>query len=74
MKITYDNTIDAAYIYIVDVIPNNSINKTYICNQLEIDGHMINLDFNKEGRLVGIEILDASKCLPTEILEKAEQI
>lgn len=34
---------------------------------------MINLDFDGAGRLVGIEVLDASKLLPPEILESAEE-
>lgn len=32
----------------------------------------INLDFDNQGKLVGIEILDADKKLPSEILEIAE--
>ncbi len=35
---------------------------------------MINLDFNKSGRLIGIEIVNATKLLPYEVLEKAERI
>ena len=31
---------------------------------------MINLDFDADGRLIGIEVLDASKFLPLELLVK----
>ena len=73
MKIHYDNHADAAYIYIADKITNGSVKKTYACDISETD-HMINLDFDNQGRLIGIEVLDASKCLPKESLRSAEKI
>jgi uncharacterized protein YuzE len=33
-------------------------------------GGMINLDFDLNGRLVGVEIMDASRLLPPEILPR----
>ncbi len=50
MKITYDKTADAAYIYIRKGI----IKKTQHLSPL------INADFDKNGKMLGIEILDAS--------------
>ncbi|WP_330288836.1 DUF2283 domain-containing protein [Streptomyces sp. NBC_00576] len=35
---------------------------------------MINLDFDKEGRLIGIEVLAASSKLPKHLLESAERL
>jgi uncharacterized protein YuzE len=32
------------------------------------------LDFDGNGRLIGIEVLNASRTLPTELLESAERI
>lgn len=32
---------------------------------------MINLDFDREGRLIGIEVLSASRSLPPELLAEA---
>jgi uncharacterized protein YuzE len=32
---------------------------------------MINLDFDDEGKLIGVEVLDASKLLPPEALPPA---
>ncbi len=43
------------------------------CDPNEVKG-MINLDFDIEDKLIGIEILGASTKLPEEILEKAERI
>ncbi|MBX4186876.1 MAG: DUF2283 domain-containing protein [Candidatus Doudnabacteria bacterium] len=75
MKITYDKSIDAAYIYLKGLDYSNTqwVKKTYMCDPAEING-MINLDFDNEGRLGGVEIQGASKKLPKEILDQAEQI
>ena len=68
MKIRYDTFADAAYIYLVDEIKPGGAARTYPCDPDKVDGQ-INLDFDKDGRLVGIEVLDASKKLPKEILK-----
>lgn len=73
MKITYDRSADAVYIYLSEKIENGGVFKTYPCDPLEVDG-IINLDLDGENKLVGIEILSASKKLPPELLEKAERI
>ena len=70
MKITYDPTVDAAYIQLVDEIAAGSVTKTYPCDPREIDGE-INLDFDSDGRLVGIEVFDATKMLSGELLRQA---
>lgn len=68
MKITYDKTADAIYIYLSDEERNSSY--TYLCDPKEVRG-MINLDFNKEGRLIGIEVLDAKNKLPAGFINVA---
>jgi uncharacterized protein YuzE len=67
IKVTYDARADAAYIQLVDHIGIGGVAKTYACDPIEVAG-MINLDFDDEDRLVGIEVLDASKRLPIELL------
>ena len=69
IKVLYDPEVDAATIYLKDVHGGESV-KTYPCDPLEVNGE-INLDFNEEGRLVAIEVLDASRKLPKNILENA---
>ncbi|AKC10058.1 MULTISPECIES: DUF2283 domain-containing protein [Rhizobium/Agrobacterium group] len=67
MKISYDVSVDAAYIKLKseeDIAPFGS---TYCCDPNAVDGQ-INLDFDAEGRLIGIEILSASKKLPSYLL------
>jgi uncharacterized protein YuzE len=73
MKITYDNSANAAYIYLADEIPPGGVAKTYCCDPGEVKG-MINLDFDADGRLVGIEILDASTRLPEVVLRGLAQL
>lgn len=73
MKITYDKSVEAVYIQLADEIEPGGVKKTYPCDPIEVKG-MINLDFDEEGRLVGIEVLGAKNKLPKELLEKAEII
>lgn len=72
MRITYDRSADAAYIHLVSFKPGGAA-KTYTCDPAEIKG-MINLDFNADDQLIGIEILGASKRLPAMLLDSAEKI
>lgn len=71
MRVTYDAVVDAAYIYLTTEIPAGGIARTVPVDPREIDG-MINLDFDAEGRLVGIEVLDASRFLGPQFLASAE--
>lgn len=68
MNVKYDAQADAAYIQLADAIGARGVAKTYPCDPIEAG--MINLDFDQEGRLLGIEILGASKILPAELLKK----
>lgn len=71
MRIRYDSSVDAAYIEIAGEIGIRGVASTYACDPREVQG-MINLDFDAEGRLVGIEVMAASKRLPPEALLPAE--
>jgi uncharacterized protein YuzE len=72
MKVTYDAAIDAAYIYFVDSIAAGAVAMTYSCDPSRVKG-MINLDFDSEGRLLGMEVLDASHYLSESLLQAAGQ-
>lgn len=65
MKIEYDKEADAAYIYIVD-----RINDRDAVNTIELNNNII-LDFDKNEKLLGIEVLGASKILNKELLVSA---
>ncbi len=73
MRITYDASVDAAYIYVVDRIGAGAVHKTYPCEPDGVTGS-INLDFDASGHLLGIEILGAKSVLPAEVLMKADSL
>jgi uncharacterized protein YuzE len=73
MKIKYDRSANAAYIYLVSEIGPGDVKKEYHCDFTQVGG-MINLDFDSQGRLIGIEVIQASKLLPTEAINDAEII
>ena len=62
MKITYDREADAAYIQLSDLEPAGVVEMK--------DG--VNLDMTEDDKLVGIEILNASKKIPIDTLYKYE--
>ena len=70
MKISYDKQVDAAYLYLAESTPGAAAT-TYTCDGKAVGGE-INLDFNAEGVLIGIEVLNASKKLPKELLGTAQ--
>lgn len=67
--IRYDAEADAAYIQLAPEVRADGVARTYMCDPLEVGG-MINLDFDDMGRLIGIEVLDASKRLPPGVLPR----
>ena len=71
MRLTYDASVDAAYIYFVDHIADGAVSETCPC-ELRGGKGAINLDFDASGRLLGIEVLGARSVLPAEALNKAE--
>ncbi|MBO2446380.1 DUF2283 domain-containing protein [Actinomadura barringtoniae] len=73
LKITYDQKANAAYIYLADPEGNSRVARMYPCDPVEVEG-MINLDFDEDGRLIGIEVLGADSKLPRRLLEAAERI
>lgn len=66
MKFEYDKEVDAAYIYIEYPIKDGEAKKT-----IELNENII-LDFDEKGKLLGVEILDASKVLKKEALIEAQ--
>ncbi len=73
MKITYDGSANAAYLYLRFPILPGEAKKTYCCDPVEVGG-TVNLDFDASDRLIGIEELDASHKLPPELLRMVETI
>ncbi|WP_433270827.1 DUF2283 domain-containing protein [Actinosynnema sp. CS-041913] len=73
VRVTYDQKADAAYVYLVGTQVRPKVARMYPCDPVEVGG-MINLDFDEEGRLVGIEVLAASSKLPRHLLDAAERL
>jgi len=67
VRLTYDVEADAAYVYLVASIGSGEVEETRHC-LVELDRAAINLDFDIDGRLLGIEILGASRVLRPEVL------
>ena len=57
MKVNYDKEADAAYIYLKKISPGE------VKHSIELNKNII-LDFDSQKKLVGIEILSASKIIP----------
>ena len=66
MRLEYDTNVDAAYIYLVYPLRKGQAKKTK-----ELNNNII-LDFDAKGRLLGVEILHASKVLDKKVLLDAE--
>ncbi|MBS3137605.1 DUF2283 domain-containing protein [Candidatus Woesearchaeota archaeon] len=62
MKFEYDKEVDAAYVYLQYPIKDGEVKKT-----VEVDDNII-LDYDKSGKLVGVEILNASKVMNKKML------
>jgi uncharacterized protein YuzE len=73
VKGTYDPSVDAAYIYIADEIGEGQVAKTVPLDPAAINGE-INLDFDDAGRLIGIEVLGASKRLPETLISRLARL
>ena len=59
MRLELDNESDAAFIYFKEILPNK-VAKTISLNE------NINVDLDSKGRILGMEILNASKTIPLQ--------
>lgn len=73
MDLEYTEDVDAAYLKLIDEIGAGGVAMTYPCDPNAVNGE-INLDFDSEGCLVGLEVLDASRLLRSETLEESHPI
>lgn len=67
MRLTFDKEADAAYIYFKE-ISEGEVTNTISLNE------SVNIDLDKDGKTIGIEILEASKNLPLNALKSAKVI
>jgi uncharacterized protein YuzE len=64
LKVTYDAEVDAAYIYLRDIEAGG------VATTVPVRDRDIHLDFDSEGRLLGIELLSARLKLPRRFLDE----
>lgn len=67
MRIEYDKEANAAYIYLKE------IGEGEVASTISLSD-TVNIDLDKDGKTIGIEILDASNHAPKELLEQARVI
>jgi uncharacterized protein YuzE len=72
VRLTYDREADAAYIALVDIVPGEAVAQEEIA--LDDRESTIVLDFDRNGFLLGVEILGASHVLREELLTTATDI
>ena len=68
MRITFDREADAAFIYLIDSIGFGGVTRTELCDA-QVDSGSIILAFDEDDRLVGLEILGASRVLPNATID-----
>lgn len=72
MSLTYDAEANAACVYLVDAIVPGRVAHT-AASMLDLDQAFIAFDFDSRGKLLGIEILGASRVLKGETLSTANR-
>ena len=70
MRTTYDPRADAAFVYLVDVIQPGGAPRSHMCD-VAFDQAAVILVFSPEDKLVGLEVLGASRVLPQVVLGTA---
>ena len=72
MRVTHNRRTDTAYIYLTDYDDSD------VARWDGLAGHLIGgdftFDFDKSGRLLGIEVKFAAQGLPPDFLEEAEPV
>ncbi|MGA3184295.1 MAG: DUF2283 domain-containing protein [Candidatus Dormibacteria bacterium] len=67
MRIKLDRVADSAFILLGDEIPPGGAPRSVMCD-LDVEQGAVILLLSPEDRLVGLEILGASRVLPSEVL------
>ncbi len=72
MRLTYDPEADAAYLLVADSIaPGEAVRQVQVPDEDSVPGQFI-LDFGRDGKLLGLEILFASEVLPSSALDAVD--
>ncbi|PPF55698.1 hypothetical protein C5C13_12100 [Clavibacter michiganensis] len=74
MRVTYDAVADAAYVSLAGPIGDGEAATTIHSITTPGDRGEVALDFDADGRLLGIEVLHASAVLPASVLADVVRI
>ncbi len=72
MRVTYDASVDMAYIHLVEKEPG-SLDRSDEYEPEDAGGTLV-LDFDRDGHLLGIEVFRARERLPAAVLEQATRL
>ena len=64
MRVQYDREVDAAYVYFNDKIKAGEVKQTITLNENFI------LDLDKDGKLLGLEVLNAAENLAKQTIKE----
>jgi uncharacterized protein YuzE len=70
VRVTYDGSADIVYICLVPI----GAGEVETTVRGEDEAGSVNLDFNGEGQLLGIEVERASRWVPRRVIDEAERI
>ena len=65
LRLTWDGEVDAGYLELAEIRPGQAVSQRVVENPVSGIGDVV-LDFDREGRLLGIEFLD-SRLLSTRL-------
>jgi uncharacterized protein YuzE len=74
MRVTYDPSVDMAYIYLTHIPAGGVATTEPLIIDLPSGRRLINLDFDGDGRLLGIEIDGATSTLTKDVLSDARRL
>lgn len=70
MKVRYDRVADAAYIQIAERDEYRQVGATVMLDPVEVGG-IVGVDLDEDGRIVGLEVMDARSMLTPSVLAQA---
>ena len=73
MYVTYDKEANAAYIGFAKVT-SGEVSETIEIELPESVSGDLNLDLDKKGKILGVEVLNASEILPAALLKRAKEL
>jgi uncharacterized protein YuzE len=68
VRIEHDPVTNQAYLHLVEIGPGQAVTQVPV---FEKEIHLV-LDLDAEGRLIGIDLLNAAASLPRELLNKVD--